>query len=50
MNYRQMLTDRLENTNSKTTLSEFYQEMESYETRCIIATATRVLIKNKKGK
>ena len=43
MNYRQILINRFDNIDLKTTLSEFYQKMESYEVRCAIYTLKKVL-------
>lgn len=49
MNYRQLLIS-IFNISPKKTFSEFYQEMEEFETKCAIVTATGVFIKKYKGK
>lgn len=48
MNYRQLLISKF-NISPKKTLSEFYQEMESYEIRCAIYTLKKVLNRGNKN-
>ena len=43
MYYRQVLTNRLDDKNNKTTLGAYYAEMENYDTKCAIATIKRIL-------